>query len=57
MIIERKEFQSRSELQSFLNHKASKSYAVYEIQPEQKIQEIVDFELKKGPIKAIVVLR
>ena len=57
MIIERKEFQSRSELQSFLNSKASKSYAVYEIQPGQKIQEIVDFELKKGPIKAIVVLR
>lgn len=57
MIIERKEFQSRSELQSFLNSKVSKSYAVYEIQPGQKLQEIIDFELKKGSIKAIVVLR
>ena len=57
MIIERKEFQSRSEIQSFLNSKSAKSYAVYQIQPGQKIQEIIEFEVKKGPIKSIVVLR
>ena len=57
MIIERKEYTSKSDLQSFLNTKQSKTYAVYEVQPGQKLQEIVDHEAKKGPIKTLVVLR
>lgn len=57
MIIERKEYTSKSDLQSFLNTKQSKIYTVYEIQPGQKLQEIIDYEAKKGPIKAIVLLK
>jgi hypothetical protein len=57
MIIERKEYNSKSEFQSYLNNQQSKTYAVYEIQPGQRVQEIVDHELKKGPIKGVVILR
>ncbi len=57
MIIERKEYTSKSELQSFLNTKKSSTYAVYEVHPGQKLQEIVDYESKKGIVKAIIILK
>ena len=57
MIIERKEFTSKLDLQSFLNTKQSKTYAVYEVNSGQKLQEIVDYEAKKGSIKVIAIIR
>jgi hypothetical protein len=57
MIIERKEFQSRTELQTYLNQKAYRSMIGYDLKPGQKLQEVVDYEMKKGPIKSIIVLR
>ena len=57
MIIERKEFQSRTELQTYLNQKAHRSMVGYDLKPGQKLQEVVDYEMKKGPIKSIIVLR
>jgi hypothetical protein len=57
MIIERKEFQLRTELQTYLNQKAYRSIIGYDLKPGQKVQEVVDYEMKKGPIKSIIVLR
>ncbi len=57
MIIERKEFQSRTELQTYLNQKAYRLMAGYDLKPGQKLQEVIDYEMKKGPIKSIIVLR
>jgi hypothetical protein len=57
MIIERKEFQTRTELQTYLNQKAYRLMAGYDLKPGQKLQEVVDYEMKKGPIKTIIVLR
>ncbi len=57
MIIERKEFQSRTELQTYLYQKAHRTMIGYDLKPGQKLQEVVDYEMKKGPIKSIIVLR
>lgn len=57
MIVERKEFTSKLDLQSFLNTKQSKTYAVYEVKSGQKLQEIVDYEAKKGSIKVIIIIK
>lgn len=57
MIIEKNEFSNKTDLLSFLNRKEFKKFTGYELKPNQKVQEIIDHENKKGPIKSIIFLR
>ena len=57
MVIERKEFLNRNELQIYLNQKGFKNFVGYDLNSGQKLQEIIDHEKKKTGIKAIIVLR
>ena len=57
MIVESKDVPSRSHLQQLIDKKAPQKITFYDPPNQQALNEIVDYEKKKGTIKAIIILR
>ena len=57
MIVESKDVPSRSHLQQLIDKKAPQKIKFYDPPNQQVLNEIVDYEKKKGTIKAIIILR
>lgn len=57
MIIESKEIQNKNQLQELVYTKSPKKITFYETPSQQSASEVIDYERKKGTIKAVIVLR
>lgn len=57
MIVESKALKTKTEIQEYVTAFSPKTVTAYRIANSQKVNEVIDYERKKGTIKAIIILR
>jgi hypothetical protein len=57
MIVESKTLKTKTEIQEYMSSYSPKTVTAYRLANSQKINEVIDYERKKGTIRAIIILR
>ena len=57
MIIHKKEYKTKNEIQKYLTFLNFKSITLYEPESVWQLNEVIDYERKKGTIKTIIFIR
>lgn len=57
MIIHKKEYKTKVNLQKYISLLNFKSITLYEPETTAQLNEVIDYERKKGTIKSIIIIR
>lgn len=57
MIVESKDLKTKSDIHEYVSSHSPKTITGYRVTNTQKLNEVIDYERRKGTIKAIVILR
>jgi hypothetical protein len=57
MIVESKTLKTKTEIQEYVSSYSPKTVTAYRVANSQNINEVIDYERKKGTIRAIIILR